>query len=48
MLASIMISVATAQANIFSNNGHSVPNKIAKLLEIFEKVEEPKSQGVIF
>jgi hypothetical protein len=25
-------SVAMAQANVFSKNGHSVPNKIAKFL----------------
>ena len=36
-------SVAIAQADVFSINGYSVPNKIAKSLEIFYGVEEPKS-----
>jgi len=31
-------SVAMAQANIFSINGYSVPNKIAKSLEIFDGI----------
>jgi hypothetical protein len=38
------ISVATAQANIFSINGYSVPNKIGKILEIFDGVEGLKNQ----
>jgi hypothetical protein len=41
-------SVATAQANDFSINGYSDPNKIAKILGIFDKLEGIKSQGVIF
>jgi hypothetical protein len=41
-------SVAIAQANVFSQNGYSIPNKVVKILEIFDRIEELKSRGVIF
>jgi len=37
------ISVAMAQADVFSINGYSVPNKIAKILVIFNRIGELKS-----
>jgi hypothetical protein len=39
----IPTSVATAQPMFFSENGYTVPNKISKILEIFDKIEELKS-----
>jgi WD40 repeat protein len=41
-------SVATAQADVFLKNGYTVPNKIAKILRIFERIEELKNRGVTF
>ena len=41
------ISVAMAIADVFSKNGYTVPNKIAKILRIFEGLETLKSQWVI-
>jgi hypothetical protein len=41
------ISVATAIADIFRNNGISVGMNLAKILKIFEKIYEAKSRGVI-
>ena len=35
-------SVATAVAELFSKNGCTVPNKIVKFLEIFDRLEELK------
>jgi hypothetical protein len=40
-------SVATAIADIFRNNGISVGRNLAKILKIFEKIDEAKSRGVI-
>ena len=44
---SIYSSVATAIADFFRNNGISVGRNLAKILTIFEKIEEAKSRGVI-
>ena len=41
------VSVAMAIADVFSKNGYAVPNKIAKILRIFEGLETPKSRWVI-
>jgi hypothetical protein len=41
------ISVATAIADIFHNNGISMGRNLPKILKIFEKINEAKSQGVI-
>ena len=41
-------SVAMAQANVFSKNGCTVLNKIARILKIFYRLEMLKSQGVTF
>ena len=38
-------SVAMAQPMFLSENGHCVPNKIPKILKIFESVEGAKSRG---
>jgi hypothetical protein len=40
-------SVATAIADIFRNNGISVGRNLAKILKIFEKIDEAKGRGVI-
>ena len=40
-------SVAMAIADVFSKNGYTVPNKIAKILRIFDGLETLKSQWVI-
>jgi hypothetical protein len=40
-------SVATAIADVFRNNGISVGRNLAKILKIFEKIDEAKSRGVI-
>jgi hypothetical protein len=32
-----------AQADVFSKNGYCVPNKIPKILDIFDKIKELKS-----
>jgi hypothetical protein len=40
-------SVATAIADIFRNNGISVGRNLAKILKIFEKINEAKGRGVI-
>jgi flagellin-specific chaperone FliS len=40
-------SVATAIADIFRNNRISVGRNLAKILKIFEKIDEAKSRGVI-
>jgi hypothetical protein len=36
-----------AIVDIFRNNGISVGRNLAKILNIFEKIDEAKSQGVI-
>ena len=36
-------SVAMAIADVFSKNGYTVPNKIAKILRIFDGLETLKS-----
>jgi hypothetical protein len=36
-------SVATAIADVFQNNGISVGRNSAKILKIFEKIDEAKS-----
>jgi hypothetical protein len=43
----VPISVVTAIANIFQNNGISVGRNLDKILKIFEKIDEAKSQRVI-
>ena len=40
-------SVAMAIADVFSKNGHTVPNEIAKIFKIFDRLETPKSRWVI-
>jgi hypothetical protein len=40
-------SVATAITDVFRNNGISVGRNLAKILKIFEKIDEAKSRGVI-
>jgi ADP-ribosylglycohydrolase len=40
-------SVATAIADVFRNNGISMGRNLAKILKIFEKIDEAKSRGVI-
>jgi hypothetical protein len=40
-------SVATAIADVFRNNEISVGRDLAKILKIFEKIDEDKSRGVI-
>ena len=40
-------SVAMAIADVFSKNGYTVSNKIAKILRIFDGLETLKSQWVI-
>ena len=47
VLVSSPSSVAMAVANVFSKNEHTVPNKIAKILKIFDRLETPKSRWVI-
>ena len=37
------VSVAMAIADVFSKNGYTVPNKIAKILGIFDGLETLKS-----
>ena len=41
-------SVAVAVADVFSKNYHSIPNKIDKILNIFDRLDNVKSRGVIF
>jgi hypothetical protein len=41
------VSVATAIADNFRNNGISVRTNLAKILNIFEEIDEAKSRGVI-
>jgi hypothetical protein len=36
------ISVATAIADVFRNNGISMGHNLAKILKIFEKIDESK------
>ena len=36
-----------AIADVFRNNGFSVGKNLAKILKIFEKIDEAKSRGVI-
>ena len=43
----LQFSVAMAIADVFSKNGYTVPNKIAKILRIFDGLETLKSQWVI-
>ena len=40
-------SVAMAIADVFRNNGISVGKNLAKILKIFEKIDEAKGQRVI-
>jgi hypothetical protein len=40
-------SVATAIADVFQNNGINVGRNLAKILKVFEKIDEAKSRGVI-
>jgi hypothetical protein len=42
-----VISVAMAIADVFQNNRISVGSNLVKILKIFEKIDEAKSQGVI-
>jgi hypothetical protein len=42
-----ILSVATAIADIFRNNGISMGRNLAKILKVFEKIYEAKSRGVI-
>jgi hypothetical protein len=44
---SVRFNVATAIADIFRNNGISMGRNLAKILKIFEKIDEAKSRGVI-
>jgi hypothetical protein len=44
---SSLISVATAIADVFRNNGISVGMNLSKILKIFGKIDEAKSRGVI-
>jgi hypothetical protein len=39
-------SVATAIADVFRNNGISVGRNLAKILKIFEEIDEAKSRGL--
>ena len=41
-------SVAVAVADVFSKNGHSIPNKFDKILKIFDRLDDVKSRGVMF
>ena len=41
------VSVAMAIADVFSKNGYTVPNKIVKILRIFDGLETLKGQWVI-
>ena len=43
----ILDSVAMAIADVFSKNGYTIPNKNAKILKIFERLETLKGQWVI-
>jgi hypothetical protein len=40
-------SVAMAIADAVQNNGISVGRNLAKILNVFEKIDEAKSRGVI-
>ena len=40
--------VATAKADVFSKNGFTVLNKLAKILKIFDRLEELKSRDACF
>ena len=44
----VAASVAVAVADVFSKNYHSIPNKIDKILKIFDRLDNVKSRGVIF
>ena len=44
----VYISVAVAVADVFSKNGHSIPNKFDKILKIFDRLDDVKSRGVMF
>jgi hypothetical protein len=46
-LPSTRASVATAIADVFRNNGISMGRNLAKILKIFEEIDEAKSRGVI-
>ena len=41
-------SVAVAVTDVFSKNGHSIPNKFDKILKIFDRLDNVKSRGGIF
>ena len=43
----LVVSVAMAIANVFSKNGYTIPNKNAKILKIFERLETLKRWWVI-
>jgi hypothetical protein len=40
-------SVTTAIADVFRNNGISMGRNLAKILKIFERIDEAKGRGVI-
>jgi hypothetical protein len=42
-----VVTVATVIADVFQNNGINMGRNLAKILKIFEKIDEAKSQGVI-
>ena len=46
-LADMSPSVAMAIADVFSKNGYTIPNKNAKILKIFERLETLKSRWII-
>jgi hypothetical protein len=47
LIIPLLDSVATAIADVFRNNGISVGRNLAKILKIFEKIDDAKSRGVI-
>jgi hypothetical protein len=44
---STVVSVATAIADVFRNNGISMGRNLAIILKLFEKINEAKGRGVI-
>ena len=48
LLLDVVVSVAVAVADVFSKNYHSIPNKIDKILKLFDRLDNVKSRGVIF
>jgi len=43
----ILISVATAIADVFRKNGINVGRKFVKIMKILDKIDDVKSRGVI-